>query len=377
MSESVYICDVYITDGYQGFQQLDGEFAIVLCDFRKNELVVATDPFGTKPCFYSLAEGIQVSTYPSDIALEGGVEQTICDFKPNSVTRFALKTGKILEIQELLKWSLDQREPCFDSWINAFESAVEKRISHIRPGHIPFLGISSGFDSGAIHAMLLKLRAKFLGLSIVGAEDLQTLRLRQRLSENLGCSHIVFTDRDLKATVDVVSPILQELVEDMPYEIKSDSRLVRGEPTSVLRDKASTALAVLNQQAKQFGSFVCLSGSGADEIISDYGFAGRPIFQHSNFGGLWPKDLSKIFPWSSFYGSTQQAYLRKEESVGGAFGIETRYPFLDRFVVQAYLNLTERLKNSQYKSPIAAFLESQRYPFKLEKKGFTLSNGGR
>jgi len=39
-----------------------------------------------------------------------------------------------------------------------------------------------------------------------------------------------------------------------------------------------------------------LSGMGADELFSDYGFAGQKIFAHSNFGGLFPDDLTGFFP---------------------------------------------------------------------------------
>jgi len=32
-----------------------------------------------------------------------------------------------------------------------------------------------------------------------------------------------------------------------------------------------------------------------------------------------------------------ESYLAKEEYVGGAYGIESRYPFLDKKVVQEFL----------------------------------------
>ena len=83
-------------------------------------------------------------------------------------------------------------------------------------------------------------------------------------------------------------------------------------------------------------------------LFSDYGFGGVPrSIQHSNFGGLFPDDLTTIFPWASFYGSSQETYIAKEEHVAGSFGIETRYPYLDKYVVQEFLSLTPELKNSK------------------------------
>ena len=57
--------------------------------------------------------------------------------------------------------------------------------------------------------------------------------------------------------------------------------------------------------------------------------------------------------------------------MGGAFGIETRYPFLDKAVVQSFLNLRVELKNSAYKAPLNAYLQKRKYPFKQEKRGFS------
>lgn len=49
--------------------------------------------------------------------------------------------------------------------------------------------------------------------------------------------------------------------------------------------------------------------------------------------------------------------------MGGSFGLETRYPFLDVALVQEYLNLKPELKNKFYKSPITNYLMKYKYPF--------------
>ena len=119
------------------------------------------------------------------------------------------------------------------------------------------------------------------------------------------------------------------------------------------------------------GKKITLSGMGGDEIFSDYGFSGRRIYKHSNFGGLFPQDLSRVFPWNSFYGSTMRSYLMKEEQIGGSYGIETRYPFLDRNVVQEFIWLKNNLKNANYKSVLYEYLTRNNFPFQNGvKKGF-------
>ncbi len=114
---------------------------------------------------------------------------------------------------------------------------------------------------------------------------------------------------------------------------------------------------------KELGFNSLLSGSGADEIYSDYGFAGKKFAPHSEFGGLFPNSLKDIFPWKKFYFDTQRSYLKKDEMITGLFGIEGRYPFLDSELTQAFLSTTAKLKNSKYKNCIANFLDIENYPY--------------
>lgn len=78
------------------------------------------------------------------------------------------------------------------------------------------------------------------------------------------------------------------------------------------QDPASSGLSFILQEVRRRGILVYLSGTGADEIISDYGHAGKKIFPHSNFGGLFPEDLREIYPWEAFFLGTQRDYLMKE-----------------------------------------------------------------
>jgi hypothetical protein len=87
---------------------------------------------------------------------------------------------------------------------------------------------------------------------------------------------------------------------------------------------------------------------------------------------LFPDDLNGFFPWKKFYGDTQRSYLFKEEILFGHFGIESRYPLLDRELVQEFLLLSPELKNAQYKAPLAAFLQKYNYPYEPNRKrGFS------
>ena len=97
-----------------------------------------------------------------------------------------------------------------------------------------------------------------------------------------------------------------------------------------------TGVAAICTLAKGQGQLTMLTGSGADETMTDYGFGGMRFVPMSQFGGHYPNDtaLSAIFPWENFYRGTQRNYLAKDEYVTGAYGIEGRFPFLDANVVQ-------------------------------------------
>jgi asparagine synthetase B (glutamine-hydrolysing) len=132
------------------------------------------------------------------------------------------------------------------------------------------------------------------------------------------------------------------------------------------------ASVLLYETASKHGYRLHLSGHGVDEIMSDY--RGSKI---SNFGGKFPEQLEKIFPtapsdikavWNNFYNNINAGNIRREEFICSLFGIETRYPFLDKYVVQEFLNLDIKLKLRFYKAPIKEYLEKNKYPFDVGRK---------
>ena len=141
---------------------------------------------------------------------------------------------------------------------------------------------------------------------------------------------------------------------------------------SYKNDKASIGLSEICKKAKKDNYKIMLSGQGPDEIYSDYGVNGEKYNSNSTFGGIFPKNLSEIFPWPNFFKNTMELYLMKEEMVAGSYGIETRYPFLDKDLIQEFLWLSSDLKNSNYKAPITKFLEKNKYPFHNKKIGFNI-----
>jgi asparagine synthase (glutamine-hydrolysing) len=353
------IIDSYLKHGVGFAKILDGEFAIVLVDFNANRLILATDVFATKPLWYDIRQaGFCIGSYNSQLV---GNRFTRGQRLPaNRTLVYDLTTRQEIQALENHVFDIRQHKSSYDDWLQAFERSIQKRTKNTRAGM--FVGMSSGYDSGAIACELHRQNINFKAYSIDNNEN-DTV-LSARLSALKDTERFAMTTQEF----DQWYADLLNNCEDFAY---NDGVL----DYDIKRDQASMGLAAICSRARKEGRKIYFSGQGADEIISDYGFQGRKIFKHSRFGGLFPDDLRGFWPWHSFWDGTQVQYLNKEEYVAGHFGIETRYPFLDRDLVQEFLWLTADLKNRHYKSALHAYLDSRAWPFMPgEKLGFHVSD---
>jgi asparagine synthetase B (glutamine-hydrolysing) len=324
---------LYKEYGVSFAQHLDGEFAIALYDFEREHVVFATDPFKTKPLFIN---GVECASYRSGI---GGDKAA-----PNEILVKDF-SGKVLDRTTVHAWDCTQTKDTYDDWIKAFERAVAKRA---RPGC--FLGLSSGYDSGAIACALVVQRIPFKAYIFAGNENADVLRFRQALVD-----HECFVpDRTLL-------PWLRENIDNEPYTIVCDGAVTS---MKVLDDGATLGVATIARLAAAEGRRVSLSGQGADEVMSDY----SPWPAQSELKGTFPNELRL---WTNFNYGCQESYLIKEEYAAGAFGIENRYPYLDVRVIQEFLWLSAKSKNRHYKAPLREYLLRHDFPFEEgAKRGF-------
>lgn len=361
-SDVFSILESYKLHGDNFSKFLDGEFAICLVDFRKKKIIISTDTFATKPLWYEFSgKNFCIGSYKSQLS---GLSFT-------NGKKLAANTTEIYDLESLqLKnqiinttFDLNQHKATYDGWIEAFTQSISKRIANTDYGM--FVGMSSGYDSGAIACELEKQKANFKTFSIMNNENLDVLNARLELikekeSYYLSESEYQKWKNEIKENCENFS--YKDIFFD--YDIK--------------KDQASMGLASICHRANKEKRRIYFSGQGADEILSDYGFGGKKIYKHSSFGGLFPEDLTGFFPWHSFWNGTQIQYLNKEEYVAGHFGIETRYPFLDKNLVQEFLWLRADLKNLKYKNCLDEYLTVNNFPFqKSEKRGFHVVEKGK
>jgi asparagine synthetase B (glutamine-hydrolysing) len=361
-SDGECIIDLYNQYGDNFVSRLDGEFAICLIDFKNQKLIIANDVFACKPLWYEFkGKEFCVGSYNSQLTGLGFAQGK--KLKANTTEVYNLKTLSLTNRLENVKFDIRQHKTSFDDWLLAFSNSIKKRTANTNKGM--FVGMSSGYDSGAIACELEKQNIDFKAYSITNNENNEILDARLKLISN---------KEPFSMTPIEFEKWKQELrnnCEDFYYQDQFFDYNIK-------KDQASMGLASICSRANKEGRRIYFSGQGADEIISDYGFGGKKIYKHSSFGGLFPQNLQDFFPWHSFWDGTQIQYLNKEEYVAGHFGIETRYPFLDKDLVQEFLWLSADLKNSKYKSCLDEYLKVNNCPYQpSEKRGFHVVEKGK
>ena len=360
-SDGQCLLPAYKQAGHDFVRELDGEFALIVVDREHRELLISSDTFGTKPIHIAV-EGSKFGAASYASALSGLGFNTITKMKANEYIVLDLETLMIKKKGSVHKFLTRQYKNDFDDWREAFKNAIIKRTRDCREKI--FIGLSSGYDSGAIACQLDELGVDYKTYSVMSNERSEIIEDRV-LRRPIGSEfEFLFPSAEQKIAAREELRTNVERVEcQITYARTGSSGLWQ-----LHADDASSGLALIFQRAKAEGRKVYLSGQGADEIFSDYGLRGQPIYKHSNFGGYFPEDLEQIYPWPSFFGSTQAAYLAKEEYVAGSYGIEARYPFLDKRVVQEFLSLEQTLKNSNYKSVLCNLFERLHYPYAVDEK---------
>jgi len=230
----------------------------------------------------------------------------------------------------------NQTKDTYDDWIKAFENSVRKRAVDGC-----FIGLSSGYDSGALTKELLKQGVQFKAYVMFNHEKKEVLEARLKYIPKY---QICKMDEDL----------WQGYYDFLKGKIN---------PVA-LADKASMAVAYTFETAKSEGRTVCISGQAGDEINSDYALFPK----QSHFKGVWPNEL---YEWPNFREGMNREYLNEIEEIAELYGIEVRYPFLDVDLVQEFLWLTPELKNKNYKATLFEYLTRNNVPFeKNVKRGF-------
>jgi len=333
LSDSYSIIEAYKKYGNDFVTYLDGEFVIVLFDFNKNILFIASDIFKTKPLFYNIDNDIVISTYES--TCQTIKPQKYYKINPNEVLIFDLTTKKLIEKKTIYKFNLTQYKTNYNDFYKALESAILKRYPE---NSCPLISLSSGNDSGVIACCLNKYKKPALYISIQKNENVDVILKRQNI---LGASHILLTMEEYEKIhwKHYLYNNCEKFNWDWSYHPNMRGYVVNGFDMGSMLGKCKI---IDTANKTNNGVRILYSGIGADEVMANNSFYSQ------GWGNVdyFPNDLTAIFPWANFFNGSMENYLKGDEYVGGSFGYETRYPFCDRDMIQEFFWLIPELKNS-------------------------------
>jgi asparagine synthetase B (glutamine-hydrolysing) len=249
------------------------------------------------------------------------------------------KNKELIEFYEY-KFDFDhQTKDTYDDWIEAFKNSVKKRAVDGC-----FIGLSSGYDSGALSFEMFKQGIKFKAYIMRNHENADIIDKR----EDILSDHVELQEAKMD------KDLWQKYYDFLKGKINDVA----------LKDKASMGVAYTFETAKNEGRTICISGQAGDEINSDYAL----FPMQSHFKGVWP---NKLYEWPNFKEGMNREYLNEIEEIAKLYDIEVRYPFLDVNLVQEFLWLSPELKNRNYKAPLYEYLTRNNIPFEKEvKRGF-------
>jgi asparagine synthetase B (glutamine-hydrolysing) len=356
------ILHIYKEKGVKGLRDLDGEFVIVLFDFNRNEIIISSDIFHTKPLFYNLNENIVISSYES--ACQIIKKNTYTSINPNEILVFNLFTRELKNKLVFHEFDLEQKKKNYDDYITAFEKAVIKRYPEYNK---PLVTLSSGLDSGAIACCLNKFNKSSLFVSIPKNENMQTLKSRKVILKD-NHKFINLSNEEKTYYFSYLDNNCEPCIWDWRYHI----RLNHYDNAFKMGSMLGKSKIITTTKQNEPNIRVLFSGIGADEVMA------HNSYYSCGWGNVdvFPSNLEEVFPWVNFYGGTMDNYLRGDEYIGGCFGYETRYPFCDKKVVQEFLWLKPELKNkfngSNYKPALLYYLTKERFPYYNRKLGFNV-----
>jgi asparagine synthetase B (glutamine-hydrolysing) len=358
-SDGLCLIPLYQKYGTDFIKYLDGEFSILIIDFNSNIILFTKDIFGTKPLFLSIEKNnIGLSSYRS--CLERLEFKNIINVESNQVYLYNLKNFEFIDKYQIYKFSLNQYKDSFDDWNKAFENSIKKRTENQKV----LVTLSSGLDSGSICCALNKLKIDYLSRSIIGLEDKNILEKRSNLSNN----SLIFNINKNSIEYRFSLYFNKKYVEPIYYvnTIIPKHKIFNAET----KDVGGISLGILLHKniSKLKNTKILLSGVGGDEI-----YMMKKYDLNYGYGTLaedYPENLNDIFPWKSFNGEWLHNYISLMDYIGAGHSLESRFPLLDKNVVQEFLYLKPELKKLYIKSPLYNYIKINNYPINDNKIGF-------
>ena len=202
-SDCEIILPMYEKYGVEMFERLDAEFAMIIYDAKKDDLIAARDPIGIRPLFYAYdSEGSIM--FASEAKNLIGLSDKVMPFPPGHY----YEDGKFICYKDLSKrqtYSSDDLETACKKIKELLVKGVGKRLDADAP--VGFL-LSGGLDSSLVCAISQKILGKPIKTFAIGMnEDAIDLKYAKEVADYLHSDH-----HEIIINKDIVLSSLEEVV---------------------------------------------------------------------------------------------------------------------------------------------------------------------
>ena len=319
-SDCEIIIDLYILYPIDYFiNLLDGVFSFVIYDISKDTVIIARDPFGVRPLYYSN----DYCNFSSELKQINNLTSTeINQFPPGHFFinnnemcifhRYHTLTQYYMPLCSQYKNFVDEKNYYKSLIRGTLINAVKKRLLSDRP--IACL-LSGGLDSSLITSIVVKLlkektdtKLETFSIGLPGSTD---LIYAKKVAQYLDTKHteILLTEDDFFNAI----PEVIEKIESY------DTTTVRASVGNYLVSKYISK----NSKAK-----VIFNGDGSDELTGGYLY-----FHRAPDCLMFDFEVKKLLQNIHFFD-----VLRSDRCISSC-GLEPRTPFLDKTFVSTYLSI--------------------------------------
>jgi len=277
-------CDVEVVPhlyeeyGIELMDKLNGQFALAVYDTQRHRLLLARDPVGVCPLFYTVADGqllfaseikglLAHPAVSRELDLQGLDQILAFPGLASPTTMFreirSLPAGHYLvlengKLRTGCYWDLDypidmQREPPPD-WKEQLDHLLQQAVNRRLQADVPVACyLSGGLDSSLIAGVMHKLRptSHWHAFSVVFDDaDLDERQYQRIMAERIGARH--------------------HEVAFHANEAEKRLRAVIRHAESPLKESYDTCSHALSEAVRESGCKVVLSGEGADELFAGY-----------------------------------------------------------------------------------------------------------
>jgi asparagine synthetase B (glutamine-hydrolysing) len=345
VSDGSVILAVYKEEGVGAFALFDAEFAISIWDDNEEAIILARDPFGTKPLYFSI-NGERLLWASSASAIHAMEPHLRCHPVTSPVSQH---TTSVQEPYSSFAgiWALPPGHAliatrcgihfrCFHHWLpavptgsnldnvfEALEESLRRRLDYDGTLAVP---MSGGIDSGIIAFIADRLNIRYHIFSVVemfGHATEETETIHRRIERLRHVSEVTL----LSCGEEEYGAALRDMYLPDYYDFET-------------YDNGNILVHTLCSEVGRRGLRVMIDGAGGDELFHGYRF-------RDDFVPVpgWPRTWDSTPSYYSLY-STLLAWTAKTERAGGHFSIETRFPYqnLQLMMAATSLRITDSLK---------------------------------